>query len=54
MEADVRSDVLGFSRAEALLYLCVSRCELSRLSRILMGVTALAAVAFGVEWFMTL
>ena len=44
------TESLGFSAAEALLYLCASRCSMSRLSRILVGLTALAAVALGVEW----
>lgn len=30
----------GFSPADALLYLCASRCSLGRLSRTLVGVTA--------------
>jgi hypothetical protein len=44
----------GFSRAEAVLYLCVSRCGLGKLSRVLVALTAilgvigLAALALGV------
>lgn len=45
----MNSDVMGpgapgFSRAEALLYLCASRCSLSRLSLLLIALTALAGV----------
>ena len=45
----MRSDAMrpgapGFSRAEALLYVCASRCSLSRLSRVLVALTALAGV----------
>lgn len=49
----MKSAAPGFSRAEALLYLCASRCSLSRLSRALVGLTAFAgmlgaiALAFG-------
>ena len=35
----MRSESLGFSTAEALLYLCATRCGLGRLSRTLVGVT---------------
>ena len=38
---------LGFSAAEALLYLCAARCSLDRLSKVLVGMTALAGVVVG-------
>lgn len=36
-----------FDAAEALLYLCVSRCGLERLSRILVGITLVAGLIGG-------
>jgi hypothetical protein len=50
----VRPAAPGFSRAEALLYLCASRCSLGKLSRALvvltmfLGVIGLVTLAFGV------
>lgn len=40
----MRSAAPGFSRSEALLYLCASRCSLSKLSRVLVVLTALAGL----------
>jgi len=45
--AAVKAAAPGFSRAEALLYLCASRCSLGRLSRVLLAVTALAGALGG-------
>jgi hypothetical protein len=44
----MRNDTPGFSTAEALLYLCASRWGLGWLSKALMGVTIVAALAAGV------
>lgn len=44
----MRTDSLGFSDAEALLYLCASRCSLDRLWKVLVGVTAVASAVVGV------
>jgi hypothetical protein len=41
------SESLGFSTAEALLYLCASRCGLDRLSKALVGVTLAAGTIVG-------
>lgn len=38
---------LGFSAAEALVYLCASRCGRVRLNRALVGLTLLAGGVFG-------
>ena len=49
---NMRTDSLGFSAAEALLYLCASRCSLDRLSKVLVGVTAVAGVVAGLIHFL--
>ena len=46
------AESLGFSAAEALLYLCAARCSLDRLSKVLVGVTALAGVVVGLVGFL--
>jgi len=46
--ARIGSAAPGFSRAEALLYLCASRCSLGRLSRALVALTALVGMLGGV------
>ena len=44
----MRDETVGFSTAEALLYLCASRWGLDRLSKVLLGVTAVAGAIVGV------
>ena len=44
----MRTDAPGFSAAEALLYLCASRCTLGRLSTALVGLSLVAALALGI------
>jgi ABC-type protease/lipase transport system fused ATPase/permease subunit len=41
------AEAWGYTAAEALAYLCASRSGRSRLSRILIGVTVVAAAAVG-------
>ena len=51
-DVNMRTDSLGFSAAEALLYLCASRCSLDRLSKVLVSVTAVAGVVVGLVHFL--
>lgn len=41
-------DTPGFSPAEALIYLCASRCSLDRLSTTLLGITAVVGLVAGI------
>ena len=43
---------LGFSAAEALLYLCASRCGRDRLSKALIGLTLVAGIVVGFARFL--
>jgi hypothetical protein len=43
----MQSETQGFSVAEALLYLCATRCGRDRLSKVLVVVTLLAVVVAG-------